>query len=369
MACARERFTRAPIARVLIAGAPVIALACALLAATHLARADPVSSLADGRAGRVEFRSATPNGPTQLVRRTYPPQGTVVAGDLVLPASAADRVPAMVIAHGSGGILPGREDAWARRLGALGIATFTIDSFGPRGLTTTAMDQGRLSTMANLTDALAALSLLATHPRIDSARIGVIGFSRGGQVALYSALEPLRRAVIDGDLRFAVHVALYPSCSIPYRARQVTGAPMLILLGAADDYTPPQPCRAYADWFRERGAPVRLSEYAEAASQLRHPRAAALPAGTPERPGLQRGGRRRDRDHAAAGHGRHAPRGGRRRLRARLQPARGDDGRQRRGARPGRARCGRVPGQGARPRALTDDRSPGAGRGQAIRAA
>jgi dienelactone hydrolase len=118
--------------------------------------------------------------------------------------------------------------------------------------------------MANLADALAALRLLATHPRVDPARIGVIGFSRGGQVALYSALEPLRRAVVDGEQRFAAHVALYPSCSIPYRARQVTGAPILMLLGAADDYTPPQPCRAYADWFRERGAPVRLAEYAGA---------------------------------------------------------------------------------------------------------
>ena len=54
--------------------------------------------------------------------------------------------------------------------------------------------------MANLADALAALKLLATHPRIDPARIGVMGFSRGGQVALYSSLEPLRRGVIDGDL-------------------------------------------------------------------------------------------------------------------------------------------------------------------------
>ena len=100
----------------------------------------------------------------------------------------------MVIAHGSGGILAGREDAWAARLNGLGIATFVVDSFAPRGLSSTARDQSRLSTMANLADALAALKLLATHPRIDPARIGVMGFSRGGQVALYSSLEPLRHA-------------------------------------------------------------------------------------------------------------------------------------------------------------------------------
>ena len=81
----------------------------------------------------------------------------------------------MVIAHGSGGILAGREDAWAARLNGLGIATFVVDSFAPRGLSSTARDQSRLSTMANLADALAALRLLATHPRIDPARIGVMG--------------------------------------------------------------------------------------------------------------------------------------------------------------------------------------------------
>jgi len=241
----------------------IVALAAGLLAA-GAADAEPVSSLADGRSGRIEFRSATPSGPTELVQRTYPAEGTVVTGDLALPVGMPGRGPAMVIAHGSGGRLAGREDAWARRLHAAGIATFVVDSFGPRALASTSRDQSRLSTMVNVADALAALRLLATHPRIDPARIGIIGFSRGGQAALYTALQPLRRGIVDGELRFAAHVALYPSCSIPYRAREVTGAPLLMLLGAADDYTPAPACRAYADWFRARGAPVQVAEYAGA---------------------------------------------------------------------------------------------------------
>ena len=88
-----------------------------------------------------------------------------------------------------------------------------------------------------------------------------MGFSRGGQVALYSSLEPLRRGVIADGLGFAAHVALYPSCSIPYRARQVSRAPILMLLGGADDYTPAAACRDYADWFRSKGAPVQLITY------------------------------------------------------------------------------------------------------------
>ena len=41
-------------------------------------------------------------------------------------------MPVMVIAHGSGGILAGREDAWAARLNGLGIATFVVDSCAAR---------------------------------------------------------------------------------------------------------------------------------------------------------------------------------------------------------------------------------------------
>ncbi len=240
------------------------AIAMLFLTLVHRAVAEPVSSLADGRTGRIEFRSVTPGGPTELVRRTYPAAGTVVSGTLVLPQAAEGPVPAMVIAHGSGGILKGREDAWAARLNALGIATFVVDSFAPRGLQSTSRDQARLSTMANLADALAALRLLASHPRIDPARIGVMGFSRGGQVALYSALEPLRRGVIDDDLRFAAHVALYPSCSILYRAAAVSGAPVLMLLGGSDDYTPAAACHAYSDWIAAKGAAVRVVTYSGA---------------------------------------------------------------------------------------------------------
>src|SRR5262245_29423994 len=135
----------------------VAALAGTLLAVVAIAGAEPASSLVDGRVGRIEFGSATPGGPTQLVQRTHSSEGTVVAGELTLPTGMDGLVAAMVVAHGSGGLLPGREDAWARRLNAAGMAAFVVDSFGPRGLKSTATDQSRLSTMANLADALAAL--------------------------------------------------------------------------------------------------------------------------------------------------------------------------------------------------------------------
>ncbi|MCZ7655921.1 MAG: hypothetical protein M5R42_19135 [Rhodocyclaceae bacterium] len=59
-----------------------------------------------------------------------------------------------------------------------------IDSFGPRGVMSTADDQTRVTTTQMLQDAYGALVFLADDKRIDSARIGVMGFSKGGTVAL-----------------------------------------------------------------------------------------------------------------------------------------------------------------------------------------
>src|SRR6185436_13242520 len=132
------------------------------------------------------------------------------------------------------------------RLVKAGIAAFVVDSFTPRSIRQTATDQSQLSTAANVADALAALRLLATHPRLDPARIGVMGFSKGGQVALYTALEPFRKAVIADATRFAAHIPLYPYCNDWPVAAQLDGAPILMLLGGKDDYTPAAPCQDYA---------------------------------------------------------------------------------------------------------------------------
>jgi dienelactone hydrolase len=227
---------------------------------TNAAAAATPDDLRDGRVGTIEFRSMTPRNPSELMARRG--AATTIAGVLELPRPiSADRVPAMVIAHGSGGILAGREHDWAGRLNALGVATLVIDSFGPRGIDSTGADQSRLSLAASVADALSALRVLATHPRIDPRRIGIMGFSKGGQVALYAALEPFRRAVIDDELRFATHVAFYASCSVPYKATATTAAPMLLLLGADDDYTPSGHCRRYADWLRSKGGDVDVITY------------------------------------------------------------------------------------------------------------
>ena len=216
-------------------------------------QAAPQDSLRGGESGTVEFLSRTPSGPTEFMAGGGMP--APITGSLALPPGNAPAA-AMVIMHGSGGIRPGREEAWAERLAALGVATFIVDSFTPRGIAVTSDDQSRLPITASVADGFAALRRLATHPRIDPTRIGVMGFSNGGQVALYTALESFRQTAGVGDTKFALHIGLYPSCSIPYLSPAVDRSPILFLLGGRDDYTPAAHCDRYADWFTQKGAGV-----------------------------------------------------------------------------------------------------------------
>jgi len=169
----------------------------------------------------------------------------------------------VIILHGSSGVNPG-EKVWAQRLNAMGFASFIVDSFTGRGISNTEADQTQLSMTAGIADAYFALRLLAADPRIDNRKISVMGFSRGGIAALYSALEPFRHAVIDDDLRFSAHIAFYPGCGMHYTSAYLDNAPILMLLGGKDDYTPAAPCITYANDLRKQGAQITLKTYPNA---------------------------------------------------------------------------------------------------------
>ena len=81
---------------------------------------------------------------------------------------------------------------WVRILNEAGIATFTMDSFTPRGILSLA-DVGRLNSLVRVVDAYRALALLSSHRLIDPDKIIVMGGSHGGTPALYSGMARFQR--------------------------------------------------------------------------------------------------------------------------------------------------------------------------------
>lgn len=236
------------------------ALSLGTLPASAPAVAEGVTDLRAGPAGRIAFRSLASDG-------------KVIWGELKLPESSKATLPAMVVHHGSAGPSPEREGRYANRMVELGIAAFVIDSFGPRGTGTTVDNQARVSGRTMVGDAFAALKTLAAHPRIDRRRIGIVGFSKGGTVALNAVGAQFVRTYLGGtELRFAAHIAFYPWCGLQFRTIRGTGAPLLMLIGGADDYTGVRHCRRYVERMRTAGMNARLVVYPGAPHAFDHGR-------------------------------------------------------------------------------------------------
>jgi dienelactone hydrolase len=173
--------------------------------------------------------------------------------------AAAKRGPAMVLVHGFDGVSEAREGFWARELAKLGVSTLVVESFSARRVGTSIANQSGVSTAQGVRDAYAALAFLAAQPYVDAGRIGIMGMSRGGSVAL-RAVD--RRKLPDSG-GFAAAIALYPGCVAQYRSPQPV-APILVLAGQEDDYATPKSCAGYLERIRAAGGSAELRAYAGA---------------------------------------------------------------------------------------------------------
>jgi dienelactone hydrolase len=179
--------------------------------------------------------------------------GTVLNAVLIRPAGEGPH-PAVILLHGCGGRdaraggLDPRHADWARRLVEAGFVVLLPESFTSRGQGPQCAVRERhiLPWRERRADALGARDWLAAQPFVRADTIALMGWSHGGSTVLAAADAP----------GFAGFVAFYPGCSRTLRAPSFApAAPLLLLIGEADDWTPPGPCRALA----ERAGPVVTS--------------------------------------------------------------------------------------------------------------
>lgn len=201
---------------------------------------------AQSRTEPVQFPGATVNS------NEFPAISSVNA-TLSLPnVSTNQRVPAVVLLHGSGGI-DGRGAYHATGFNQAGFATLEVHMFD-RG------QRPREGHTATLSHAYGALKYLASRSDIDANGIGVMGFSWGGNMALRMSSAKVRDAFSNNlkDLGFAAHVAFYPVCwfhnnlltstdaSTKDTYTVFTSAPVWIAIGELDDYGDPQDCPEFS---------------------------------------------------------------------------------------------------------------------------
>lgn len=173
-------------------------------------------------------------------------------------------------AYGAGGLQQRRLAAIWRQdaawLGAEGIDLLVLDSFGSRGVPSICeipLAQRPVTEQDRAADLAAALRWIAErgNPATaswDPQRIAVLGRSHGAQsvlAALHADLPEMRQLPIQ--LRAAI--ALYPGCRRQAQdpSFQPT-APLLLLVGALDDWTSPEPCVRLA---QQHPNTIRLVQY------------------------------------------------------------------------------------------------------------
>jgi dienelactone hydrolase len=200
---------------------------------------------------------------------------------------------AVVVLHdcsGLGGRSSGAPIRWATLLASQGYVAILPDSFSTRGFpegVCTAPDDAvprlrRVALIQRAYDAYAALAYLRSIPFVDGDHVGVIGGSHGGSSTLAAMVTPVsNRAPLAEERRhgFAAGVALYPGCAGQYGAWSATHefgdhgavtayagvyqpiAPLLILVGERDDWTPAKPCEELAVRAQAAGYAVAIEVY------------------------------------------------------------------------------------------------------------
>jgi dienelactone hydrolase len=222
------------------------------------------TDLSDGRIGLVPYRSANPFEFTHILQGLEKAPEQLAFGWLLWPENAGGPVPAIVACHGSMGWRGHHHEHMVRAL-EMGIAVFRVHSFDCRQVHSIVEDQLSVTAAMLLTDAYRALEQLVTHPRIDASRIGVTGWSLGGMVSLYAAYEPLREALVGVDgPRFAAHLPLYPAAHVRPELPRWSSAPIRVLHGAADDYTPLRFVEGLVPDVEAGGGRIEVVAYPEA---------------------------------------------------------------------------------------------------------
>jgi dienelactone hydrolase len=168
--------------------------------------------------------------------------------------------PAVVLLHGCSGVVsttgraPARDAWWTERLRREGYAVLVPDSFGPRGhrQVCTLSPSPVREWHERRDDARGAHEWLQARPDVIGGRIALMGWSHGGGTVLATA----------PDGRYRAAVAYYPGCATARgRPQWASHAPLLVLVGEADDWTPARFCKDLAARGSPGGRPIELVSY------------------------------------------------------------------------------------------------------------
>ena len=258
---ARRRCTFPALAALLLVSTPVSVVGLAAAQTAHTDRIQ-IYSMDTLTLTEQQFLTGAKDG-----------KSSTIGGELRLPPGSG-RFPAVVLMPASGGVGANVND-WADELNSIGVAAFIVDSFTGRAIHDTVRELGHF---AMIVDAYRALDLLSKHPRIDSSRIAVMGFSKGAAVALYASMKRFQKMWAPSNAEFSAYIPFYAPCGTPLiDDEQVSDRPIRLFHGLADDFVPAAPCQQYVERLRRAGKDVQITIYDGARHLFDYPPALLVP--------------------------------------------------------------------------------------------
>jgi len=191
----------------------------------------------------VTFESANPFSLSDIILNLNAQEKQTVFGQLSIPMDSLNPDKKYPLIIGVAGSLGWRKHhlEYMEMYQQDGFATFELNSFKSRDITSTVGSQDEVTIAAIILDAYRALEKLAEHPNIDKEKVSITGWSLGGGVSLFSGWMPVKNAITT-SVSFASHLAFYPPCFINPENLAFTQEPIHILIGEKDNWTPAAPC-------------------------------------------------------------------------------------------------------------------------------
>jgi dienelactone hydrolase len=207
--------------------------------------------LAGCASATVSFDNATPAAALRIPAEEFRPSGS-------------GTFPAVVLMHGCHGVSSSNRD-WAHWFAERGYVALVVDSWRPRGLVEACTPGEELPSTARFDDAIGALRWLQKRSYVDRQRVGIIGWSNGGVFAMAAVNGPTfertkKRGVEIPEPGFRAAVGVYPGGCFTL-VDELSVRPLLLLVGADDDWTLASECVELTEKQRAKGADVTLVVY------------------------------------------------------------------------------------------------------------
>jgi dienelactone hydrolase len=193
---------------------------------------------------RITFKSADSAVSAPIPATVFRPKGT-------------GPFPGVVLLHVCSGIRA-YDSKWAEWLGTLGYVAILPDSLSPRNMST-ACEAGSLTFREHALDGLGALAYLRSQPDVIPTKIAVMGWSHGGGATLISASARFINTTRPAGGGYQAAIAFYPGCAAFLDGNLAT--PLLMLMGSADDWTPPDRCVERGTALQSAGTPIEWKVY------------------------------------------------------------------------------------------------------------